>query len=109
MYFKDSLNYEKLVTNLVSIISRVWKIFESSKIDRKRQLIGMLTSNLEVDDKKLYVELKSPFDMIYELDKSKEWGSIVDLFRTKIMETELHSLVDSIKLIFEKFDIELAT
>jgi len=40
----------------------------------------MLFSNLEVDDKKLYVELKSPFNLIYELNKSQEWGQLLDLF-----------------------------
>lgn len=78
-YFDASINYGKVVTDLVSITSRAWEIFKSSKIDRKRQLLGMLTSNLEVDDKNLYVELKSPFDKIYELNKSQEWGGRWDL------------------------------
>lgn len=73
-YFDASINYGKVVTDLVSITSRAWEIFESSKIDRKRQLLGMISSNLEVDDKKLYVELKSPFNLIYNLNKTKEWG-----------------------------------
>lgn len=73
-YFDASINYGKVVTDLVSITSRAWEIFESSKIDRKRQLLGMLTSNLEVDDKNLYVVMKSPFNLIYELNKTKEWG-----------------------------------
>lgn len=75
-YFDASINYGKVVTDLVSITSRAWKIFESSKIDRKRQLLGMITSNLEVDDKKLYVELKSPFNLIYNLNKTKKWGRL---------------------------------
>jgi len=79
-YFDASINYGKVVTDLISITSRAWEIFESSKIERKRQLLGMLFSNLEVDDKKLYVELKSPFNLIYELNKSQEWGQLLDLF-----------------------------
>ena len=78
-YFDASINYGKVVTDLVSITSRTWEIFESSKIDRKRQILGMLTSNLEVDDKKLYVELKSPFNLIYNLNKTQEWGGRWDL------------------------------
>ncbi len=78
-YFDASINYGKVVTDLVSITSRAWEIFESSKIDRKRQLLGMLTSNLEVDDKNLYVVMKSPFNLIYELNKTKEWGGRWDL------------------------------
>jgi hypothetical protein len=106
-YFDASINYGKVVTDLVSITSRAWEIFKSSKIDRKRQLLGMLTSNLEVDDKKLYIELKSPFNLIYNLNKTQEWGHVVDLFRTRIIETELCCLTDSIQLIFDKFNIVL--
>ncbi len=78
-YFDASINYGKVVTDIVSITSRAWEIFESSKIERKRQLLGMLSSNLEVDDKKLYVELKSPFNLIYDLNKTQEWGGRWDL------------------------------
>ncbi len=78
-YFDASINYGKVVTDLVSITSRAWEIFKSSKIDRKRQLLGMLTSNLEVDDKKLYIELKSPFNLVYDLNKTQEWGGRWDL------------------------------
>lgn len=78
-YFDASINYGKVVTDLVSITSRAWEIFKSSKVDRKRQLLGMLTSNLEVDDKKLYIELKSPFNLIYDLNKTQEWGGRWDL------------------------------
>ena len=73
-YFDDSINYGKVVTNLISITFRTWEIFESSKIGRKRQILGILTSNLEVDNKKLYIELKSLFNLIYELNKTHKWG-----------------------------------
>jgi len=73
-YLNASINYGKVVTDLISITFRTWEIFESSKIERKRQILGMLISNLEVDDKKLYVELKSPFNLIYELNKTHKWG-----------------------------------
>ena len=78
-YFDASINYLKIVTDFVPITPKAWEIFESSKIERKRQLLGMLSSNLEVDDKKLYVELKSPFNPIYELNKTQEWGGRWDL------------------------------
>lgn len=78
-YFDASINYGKVVTDLISITSRTWEIFESSSIDRKRQLLGMITSNLKVYDKKLYVEMKSPFNVIYELNKTQKWGGRWDL------------------------------
>lgn len=85
-YLDDSINYGKIVTDLISITSRTWEIFESSKIDRKRQILGMLTSNFEVGDKNLYVVMKSPFNLIYELNKTKEWGLSSDIARKKTNE-----------------------
>ena len=45
--------------------------------------------------------LKKEVKVCYEL------GSVINLFRTRMIETELRSLVNYIKLIFKKFDIEL--
>lgn len=79
-FFNASIDYGKLITDLISITSRAWEIFEGSRIDRKRQLLGMLFSNLSVENKKLSVVLRSPFDTIYELNKSGKWGQWLDAF-----------------------------
>ena len=73
-YFKGSVNYGKVVTGLISITSRAWEIFKSSRIERKQQILGMIASNFVVDDKNLMVTLKSPFNTIYELNQSGNWG-----------------------------------
>ena len=73
-YFNASINYGKVVTDLVSITSRAWRIFESSSIERKRQLLGLIASNFTIDGKNLCVELNSPFDVIANLNKTQEWG-----------------------------------
>ncbi|MGI6475650.1 MAG: recombinase family protein [Candidatus Dojkabacteria bacterium] len=80
MYFDASLDYGKFVSNLLTITSRAWEIFESSSPDKKRELLGLITLNLTVDDKKLDVTLAEPFDKIYELNKSQEWGALRDSF-----------------------------
>jgi len=74
MYFDASLDYGKFVSNLLSITSRAWEIFESSSPDKKRELLGLITLNLTLDDKKLDVTLAEPFHKISELNKSQEWG-----------------------------------
>jgi len=73
-YFNATINYGKVVKDLVSITSRTWQIFESSSTDRKRQLLGMIASNYKLDGKNLYVELISPFNLIYNLNKTKKGG-----------------------------------
>ena len=74
VYFDASLDYGKVVTNLLTITSRAWVIFESSSPDKQRELLGLITLNLSLDDKKLDITLAEPFDKIYELNKSQEWG-----------------------------------
>ena len=79
VYFEASLDYGKFVSNLLTITSRAWEIFESSSPEKKRELLGLITLNLTLDDKKLDVTLAEPFDKIYELNKTKEWGGRWDL------------------------------
>jgi len=85
MYFDASLDYGKFVSNLLTITSRAWEIFESSSPDKKRELLGLITLNLTLDDKKLDVTLAEPFDKIYELNKTKEWGGWWVEFRNRFM------------------------
>lgn len=70
---------KKTALDLLSITNRAWDIFESSSIDRKRQLLGMLSSNLTVYDKNLCVYLNNPFQAIADLNKTQEWGGRWDL------------------------------
>lgn len=79
VYFEASLDYGKFVSNLLTITSRAWEIFESSSPEKKRELLGLITLNLTLDDKKLDVTLAEPFDKIYELNKTKKWGGRWDL------------------------------
>ena len=64
---------------LLNISTHAWEIFQSSSIDKKRELLGLITLNLTLDDKKLYVELQKPFDAIYNYNKSGKWGGRWDL------------------------------
>jgi hypothetical protein len=64
---------------LLNISTHAWGIFQSSSIDKKRELLGLITLNMSLDDKKLYVELQKPFDAIYNYNKSGKWGRLVDI------------------------------
>ncbi|MHC1716798.1 MAG: hypothetical protein AB9915_02880 [Candidatus Dojkabacteria bacterium] len=55
---------------LLTITSRSWEIFQGSSLDQKRQLLGLITLNLTLIDKKLVIELQKPFDAIYNSNKS---------------------------------------
>ncbi len=62
--------------NLLNICSRAPELFESSKVEQKRQLINFLLSNLKLRGKTLEFELKKPFEVLINLQNCKnrsEW------------------------------------
>ncbi len=63
--------------SLLNICSKALELFESSKVEQKRQLINFLLSNLQLRGKKLEYTLKKPFDALIDLDYRSIWLSIV--------------------------------
>lgn len=61
------------VTTLVTLASKAAEIFDRSTTDEKRQLMGYLFSNLELEGSKLRYALKTPFNMFVDLHGSKGW------------------------------------
>ena len=75
---------------LLNICSRAPELFESSKVEQKRQLINFLLSNLKLRGKTLEFELKKPFEVLINLQNCKnrsEWLGIVDDVKTKILRS----------------------
>jgi len=70
-------NYSITLITLLNICSRAPELFESSKVEQKRQLINFLLSNLKLRGKNLEFELKKPFDALVNLDYRSEWLGIV--------------------------------
>jgi uncharacterized protein YpiB (UPF0302 family) len=46
------------------LAKRAKEIYESSKVDEKRQILNFLFSNLEMKDKKAIITLRYPFDRL---------------------------------------------
>ncbi len=61
------------VSTLVTLASKAYEIFERSTVDEKRQLMGYVFSNLELEGSKVRFSLKKPFDMFVDLGSYKEW------------------------------------
>jgi hypothetical protein len=53
-------NYSTMLIPFLNICSRAPELFESSKVEQKRQLINFLLSNLKLRGKNLEFELKNP-------------------------------------------------
>ena len=60
-------------TMLVTLASKAIGIFDSSTTDEKRQLIGYVFSNLELEGSKLRYTLKAPFNLFIDMARCKEW------------------------------------
>jgi len=64
-----------MLTSLISLASKAYEIFESSKIEEKRQLIAFMFSNLRINGGKLLFDLKQPFNLITNLRSHQMWWS----------------------------------
>ncbi len=61
------------VTTLVTLASKAGELFDRSTTDEKRQLIGYVFSNLELDGEKLRYSLKKPFNVFVDLPLCQKW------------------------------------
>ena len=61
------------VNYLLDLASRAYGLFESSKIEQKRQLINFLLSNLRLKGKTLLYDVNKPFDAILNSSKCSDW------------------------------------
>ena len=61
------------VNGLLDLASRARELFESSKIEQKRQLINFLLSNLQLKGKTLLHDVNKPFDAILNANKCSDW------------------------------------
>ena len=60
---------------LLAIFQHAEKIFKVADVNEKRQIVSLILSNLQLDDKNLIFNLKEPFDKLVNLSKgSYGWG-----------------------------------
>lgn len=52
------------VKTVLDLAKRAKEIYESSKVEEKRQILNFLFSNLEMKDKKAILTLREPFDKL---------------------------------------------
>lgn len=61
------------LVSLISLASKAYEIFESSKINEKLQLIAFMFSNLRMNGSKLLFDLKQPFNLMVNVNSHHEW------------------------------------
>jgi hypothetical protein len=70
------------VKTVLDLAKRAKKIYESSKVDEKRQILNFLFSNLEMKDKKVIITLLEPFDKLVAVPKYSKCRETWDGLRT---------------------------
>lgn len=62
------------VSTLLELCSKAYELFKSSEVERKRQLLKFLFTNLTIKGGKLDYSLNRPFDQMLVLGKMKKWS-----------------------------------
>lgn len=62
------------VKTVLDLAKRAKEIYESSKVDEKRQILNFLFSNLEMRDKKAIITLREPFDKLIAVSDHSSVG-----------------------------------
>lgn len=65
--------YFLTVKYILEITQKAGKLFESSEVDKKRQLIGMLLQNLRLSGENLVYDVQKPFDLILKANEHSVW------------------------------------
>ena len=66
-------NYYITAKYLLELANRAYKLFESSEVEERRQLIKLVLSNLRVEDKKVRYDAIKPFDTILNYSDRQLW------------------------------------
>lgn len=77
------------LSTLLSLSSQIGPLFDSSKPEEKRRLIGFVFSNLQMEGSKLRFSLRKPFDLFVDLADCKEWRPLRDLNPCRIRERDV--------------------
>ncbi len=67
------------ISFIVSLVAKTTRLFESSKMEEKRKLLGLVFSNLQLEGSTLRYTLRKPFDLFAGTLNRQEWCAREDL------------------------------
>ncbi len=79
-YSELGSEYETSLTAVISLAQRAEDIFKSSEVEEKRLIVRLLFQNPLLDGRKPLFNLRSPFDLVLDLDDSSKWLPGADSF-----------------------------
>ena len=90
-YDSDGTTDGVIAREVLEIGRKAKEIFMSSKLDEKQQLLGFFFSNLTLDDEKLDLELREPFNLHRQYCTIKQYGG-ADETRTRDLPRDRRTL-----------------
>lgn len=66
-------DFKIALSTLLLLVSKTPELFSRSNVDEKRQIIGFLFSNLELEGEKLHFSLKKPLELFVNMAGLKDW------------------------------------
>ena len=72
---KADFDYQTTIATVFSVARRAKIIFESSEPSEKREFLNYLLQNPKVNGKNLEYSLRSPFNLVLEMDHRPSWGA----------------------------------
>ena len=70
-------NFHTTANMVMNLAARARKIFESSEVDEKRQLLNFVFQNLRLEGKNLLINTFEPFTTLVDYKRCpKEWGRL---------------------------------
>lgn len=67
-------NYFITANYILELSKRAYKLFQSSGIEERRQLLKLVLSNMTLDGKKVRIVAQKPFDTIFDCANRLSWG-----------------------------------
>lgn len=67
-------NYYITANYILELSKRAYKLFLSSEMQERRQLLNLVFQNLTIDGKKVRIQAQKPFDTIFKYANSLSWG-----------------------------------
>lgn len=67
-------NYYITANYILELSKRAYKLFLSSEMEERRQLLKLVFQNLTLDGKKVRIVAQKPFDTIFKCANSLAWG-----------------------------------
>ena len=80
------------------------KIIESSRMQDRIELFGILLSNSVIDGRKAWFSLKKPFDSLLKSNGYLSWLACINIVRTRDI-LDLLSLGKSIEKILQRYPV----